>query len=84
MRQAIEETREKVRIILSMHNNGFTAEQIASAGNRDIEEIYKTLTTETHVGKWFTFCNVHGNIKLKIRKFFETTIQSAQYSVTNN
>ncbi len=36
---AIGEAREKTKIILSMYNNGFTAEQIASAINKDIEEV---------------------------------------------
>lgn len=36
---AIGEAREKARIIFSMYNNGFTAEQIASAINMDIEEV---------------------------------------------
>lgn len=36
---AIGEAREKARIIFSMYNNGFTAEQIASAINKGIEEV---------------------------------------------
>lgn len=36
---AIGEAREKARIIFSMYNNGFAAEQIASAINKDIEEV---------------------------------------------
>lgn len=36
---AIGEAREKTKIILSMYNNGFTAEQIAFAINKDIEEV---------------------------------------------
>ncbi len=36
---AIGEAREKTKIILSMYNNGFTDEQIASAINKDIEEV---------------------------------------------
>lgn len=36
---AIGAAREKTQIILSMYNNGFTAEQIASAIDKDIEEV---------------------------------------------
>lgn len=36
---AIGEAREKTKIILSMYNNGFTAEQIAAAISKDIEEV---------------------------------------------
>ena len=36
---AIGEAREKAQIILSMYKNGFTAEQIASATDKDIEEV---------------------------------------------
>ena len=36
---AIGEAREKAQIILNMYKNGFTAEQIASATDNDIEEV---------------------------------------------
>ena len=36
---AIGTAREKTQIILNMYKNGFTAEQIASATNKDIEEV---------------------------------------------
>ena len=36
---AIGEAREKAQIILNMYKNGFTAEQIASATDKDIEEV---------------------------------------------
>ena len=36
---AIGVAREKVQIILNMYKNGFTAEQIASATDKDIEEV---------------------------------------------
>lgn len=36
---AIGEAREKAKIVLSMYNNGFTAEQIASAIDKDVEEV---------------------------------------------
>ena len=36
---AIGAAREKARIILNMYKNGFTAEQIASATDKDIEEV---------------------------------------------
>ncbi len=36
---AIGAAREKAQIILNMHKNGFTAEQIASATDKDIEEV---------------------------------------------
>ena len=36
---AIGEAREKAKIILNMYKNGFTAEQIASATDKDIEEV---------------------------------------------
>ena len=29
----------EARIIISMHNNGFTAEQIAAATDKDVEEV---------------------------------------------
>ena len=36
---AIGAAREKAQIILNMYKNGFTAEQIASATDKDIEEV---------------------------------------------
>ncbi|MEQ2390497.1 hypothetical protein Q5W10_17590, partial [Waltera intestinalis] len=36
---AIGAAREKAKIILNMYKNGFTAEQIASATDKDIEEV---------------------------------------------
>ena len=36
---AIGEAREKTKIILNMYKKGFTAEQIASATDNDIEEV---------------------------------------------
>ena len=36
---AIGAAREKTQIILNMYKNGFTAEQIASATDKDIEEV---------------------------------------------
>lgn len=36
---AIGEAREKAKIIISMYNNGFTAEQIAAATDNDIEDV---------------------------------------------
>ena len=36
---AIGEAREKAQIILNMYKNGFTAEQIASATDKEIEEV---------------------------------------------
>ncbi len=37
--KAMGEAAAEAKIIITMHNNGFTAEQIASAINRDIEEV---------------------------------------------
>lgn len=37
--EAIGEARGEARIIINMHNNGFTAEQIAAATNKGIEEV---------------------------------------------
>ena len=36
---AIGKAREKAKIILSIYNNGFSANQLAAATNKDIEEI---------------------------------------------
>ena len=36
---AIGEAKAETRIIMSMYNNGFTAEQIAAATDKDIEEV---------------------------------------------
>ncbi len=37
--KAMGEAAAEAKIIITMHNNGFTAEQIASAINKDIEEV---------------------------------------------
>ncbi len=38
---SIRKAMAEVQIIVTMHNNGFTAEQIASAINKDIEAVLK-------------------------------------------
>ena len=38
---SIRKAMAEVQIIVAMHNNGFTAEQIASAINKDIEAVLK-------------------------------------------
>ena len=37
--KAMGETAAEAKIIITMHNNGFTAEQIAAAINKDKEEV---------------------------------------------
>ncbi len=37
--KAMGEAAAEAKIIITIHNNGFTAEQIASAINKDIEEV---------------------------------------------
>lgn len=46
---AIGKAMAEVQIIVTMHNNGFTAEQIASAINKDIEVIEAVLKKEEKV-----------------------------------
>ena len=36
---AIGQTKAETRIIINMYNNGFTVEQIASATDKDVDEI---------------------------------------------
>ncbi len=36
---AIGEAKAEARIIITMHNNGFTAEQIVAATNKDVTEV---------------------------------------------
>ncbi len=36
---AIGEAKAEARIIMNMHNNGFTAEQIAAATDKDIKDV---------------------------------------------
>jgi hypothetical protein len=38
---SIRKAMAEVQLIVTMHNNGFTAEQIASAINKDIEAVLK-------------------------------------------
>lgn len=46
---AIGKAMAEVQIIVTMHNNGFTAEQIALAINKDIEVIEAVLKKEERV-----------------------------------
>ena len=46
---AIGKAMAEVQIIVTMHNNGFAAEQIASAINKDIEVIEAVLKKEEKV-----------------------------------
>ncbi len=46
---AIGKAMAEVQIIVTMHNNGFTAEQIALAINKDIEVIEAVLKKEEKV-----------------------------------
>ena len=46
---AIGKAMAEVQIIVTMHNNGFTAEQIASAINKDIEVIEAVLKKEEKI-----------------------------------
>ena len=41
--EVIGEARGEARIIINMHNNGFTAQQISAATNKDLKEVEKII-----------------------------------------
>ena len=47
---AIGEAKRESEIVLTMHKNGFTAEQIASATDKDIEAVRKMITEKQPAG----------------------------------